>query len=56
MLYLSDPPGVSGDVRRRMLDGLAALNSERLAATGDPEINARIAEVREQLTLLRDYL
>ncbi|MGC1275509.1 MAG: DUF1501 domain-containing protein [Planctomycetaceae bacterium] len=44
VLYLSDPPGVSDDVRRRMLDGLAALNAERLDATGDPEITARIAQ------------
>nr|MBA3311739.1 DUF1501 domain-containing protein [Planctomycetaceae bacterium] len=44
VLYLSNPAGVSSGVRRRMLDGLAALNAERLAATGDPEINARIAQ------------
>jgi hypothetical protein len=44
VLYLSNPPGVTADVRRQMLDGLAALNQERLAATGDPEVNARIAQ------------
>lgn len=44
VLYLSDPPGVDKSVRRRMLDGLSAMNAERLDATGDPEITARIAQ------------
>ncbi|MGH7127170.1 MAG: DUF1501 domain-containing protein [Planctomycetaceae bacterium] len=44
VLYLSNPDGVSDGVRRRMLDGLAALNQERLETTGDPEIAARIAQ------------
>ena len=44
VLYLSDPPGVSPDVRRGMLDGLAEMNAQRLAATGDPEIATRIAQ------------
>ena len=44
VLYLSNPPGVSGDVRRKMLDGLAALNQKHLAEQGDPEIAARIAQ------------
>jgi hypothetical protein len=44
VLYLSNPPGVSTDARRQMLDGLAALNTEQLAASGDPEIAARIAQ------------
>ena len=44
VLYLSDPPGVGGDARRNMLDGLAELNRKRLDVTGDPEIAARIAQ------------
>ena len=44
VLYLSNPPGVTGDVRRQMLDGLSELNQQRLAEVGDPEIGARIAQ------------
>jgi hypothetical protein len=44
VLYLSDPPGVSRMVRRRMLDGLAALNQHHYESLGDPEINTRIAQ------------
>ncbi len=44
VLYLSDPPGVAPHARRRMLDTVAALNEHRLAAVGDPEIAARIAQ------------
>ncbi|HVX63412.1 MAG TPA: DUF1501 domain-containing protein [Pirellulales bacterium] len=44
VLYLSNPPGVDSAGRRRMLDGLAALNQKRLAELGDPEITARIAQ------------
>ncbi|HVC97424.1 MAG TPA: DUF1501 domain-containing protein [Pirellulales bacterium] len=44
VLYLSNPPGVSSAARRRMLDGLSALNHKRQEAVGDPEIAARIAQ------------
>jgi hypothetical protein len=44
VLYLSNPPGVTDSRRRRMLDGLAALNQAKLADVGDPEISARIAQ------------
>jgi len=44
VLYLSNPPGVDGTTRRRMLDGLAALNQQRYDVVGDPEINTRIAQ------------
>ena len=44
VLYLSNPPGVSSDVRRQMLDGLGELNQARLSEVGDPEISARIAQ------------
>lgn len=44
VLYLSNPPGVDQQVRRRMLDGLAAINQQRLELQGDPEIATRIAQ------------
>ena len=44
VLHLSNPPGVDGKTRRQMLDGLAKLNEQHLAATGDREIAARIAQ------------
>ena len=44
VLYLSNPPGVSASGRRRMLDGLAELNGMAAAESGDPEVQARIAQ------------
>ena len=44
VLYLSNPSGMNDSMRRRMLDELAALNQERYAAVGDPEIQSRIAQ------------
>ncbi|MFO0904383.1 MAG: DUF1501 domain-containing protein [Pirellulales bacterium] len=44
VLYLSNPPGVSGDSRRNMLDGLAELNKQKFDQVGDPEIQSRIAQ------------
>ncbi|MDZ4689627.1 MAG: DUF1501 domain-containing protein [Planctomycetaceae bacterium] len=44
VLYLSNPPGVDAESRRTMLDGLAALNQQKLADVNDPEIAARIAQ------------
>ena len=44
VLYLSNPDGVDGSTRRTMLDGLAALNQQRLQTVGDPEIASRIAQ------------
>ena len=44
VLYLSNPPGVDPLSRREMLDGLSELNRKRHDVTGDPEINARIAQ------------
>lgn len=44
VLFLSDPPGVNREDRRRMLDGLQALNKQQLDAVGDPEIATRIAQ------------
>jgi len=44
VLYLSNPPGISAEARRRMLDGLARLNAKRYETFSDPEINTRIAQ------------
>jgi hypothetical protein len=44
VLYLSNPPGVDARVRRRMLDAVGDLNRWQLEQTGDPEIEARIAQ------------
>jgi hypothetical protein len=44
VLYLTNPPGVGHDMRRRMLDGIAKLNARQYTAYGDPEINTRIAQ------------
>ncbi|MCA9038985.1 MAG: DUF1501 domain-containing protein [Planctomycetaceae bacterium] len=44
VLYLSNPQGVNSQIRRRMLDSLAALNEKKYEEVGDPEINARISQ------------
>ena len=44
VLYLSNPDGMSREVRRGMLDDLAKLNEMKLAEHGDPEIATRIAQ------------
>ncbi|HND53140.1 MAG TPA: DUF1501 domain-containing protein [Pirellulaceae bacterium] len=44
VLYLSNPPGVTPEARRNMLDGLAELNQKKLQQAGDPEIQSRIAQ------------
>lgn len=44
VLYLTDPPGIDRDLRRKMLDGLAKLNEQQLEQSGDPEIATRIAQ------------
>jgi hypothetical protein len=44
VLYLSNPAGVSGAIRRGQLDDLGALNRIHHEATGDPEIQTRIAQ------------
>lgn len=43
-LYLSNPPGVSQNLRRKTLDDLKTLNRLRFGAVGDPEIEARISQ------------
>jgi hypothetical protein len=44
VLYLSDPPGIDKSTRRRMLDGIAKLNSMHEQVYGDPEIETRISQ------------
>src|SRR5262245_20939819 len=44
VLYLSNPAGVSREVRRGLLDDLAKLNELRLEEMGDPEIATRISQ------------
>ena len=43
VLYLSNPPGMSREVRRGLLDDLAHLNEIKREDFGDPEITTRIA-------------
>lgn len=44
VLYLKDTPGLSRDLRRRMLDGLNDLNRRSYELVGDPEIQTRIQQ------------
>ena len=44
ILYINNPPGVPSEVRRRMLDGLKALNEQTYQAVGDPETQTRIEQ------------
>lgn len=44
VLYLTNPPGIDREDRRRMLDGLAQLNELHHSEYADPEITARIAQ------------
>jgi hypothetical protein len=44
VLHLSNPPGLSREHRRSLLDGLAELNKREHERVGDPEIETRIAQ------------
>ncbi len=44
VLYLSNPPGINNQVRRRFLDDLAKLNQEKAKDFSDPEILSRITQ------------
>ena len=44
VLFLSNPKGVDGKVRRRMLDSLGQLNRKHFGEIGDPEIETTIAQ------------
>lgn len=44
VLFLSDPPGVERDAKRRTLDSIKAMNQLHHADFGDPEIATRIEQ------------
>ena len=44
VLYLRDPEGLTREQRKTLLEGANELNRLNLAATGDPEISARISQ------------
>jgi hypothetical protein len=44
VLYLSNPPGIDGAMRRRFLDDVASLNQVNLGEYADPEISTRISQ------------
>jgi hypothetical protein len=44
VLFLSNPPGLTRDRRRSLLDGLAAMNEKLHQRVGDPEIETRISQ------------
>ena len=44
VLYLSDPPGIDRDLRKKMLDGIGRLNQLQFEKDGDPEIQTRITQ------------
>lgn len=44
VLHLSNPAGMDAPLRRRFLDGLAAMNYDEFDTSGDPEIQARVAQ------------
>ena len=44
VLYLSNPPGINAEVRRRFLDDLAKLNQKNAETFGDPEILTRVSQ------------
>lgn len=44
VLYLSDPPGMTRERRRTVLDGAAVLNKLHYQRVGDPEIETRIEQ------------
>ena len=44
VLFLSNPDGISPEVRRKFLDDLAKMNQANAAKVGDPEILSRVAQ------------
>ncbi|MGV3773177.1 MAG: DUF1501 domain-containing protein [Verrucomicrobiales bacterium] len=42
VLYVTNPPGVSSNTRRQLIDAMQEINKIHLAKVGDPEIQARI--------------
>lgn len=44
ILFINNPPGVPGDVRRQTIEGINAMNRLNYEAVGDPETNVRIQQ------------
>ncbi len=44
ILYINNPPGVPGEIRRKTLDGLKQLNELTYQELGDPETHTRIQQ------------
>ncbi len=44
VLFLSNPPGLDGTMRKRFIDGVNKLNQSEYESFGDPEIAARISQ------------
>ena len=44
VLHLSNPPGITSDMRGRIIEGINKLNELEYGTFGDPEINTRIAQ------------
>ena len=44
VLYLGDPPGMTREVRRVMIDAIQSANEKTFRETGDPETQARISQ------------
>ncbi|HLJ10199.1 MAG TPA: DUF1501 domain-containing protein [Planctomycetaceae bacterium] len=44
ILFINNPPGVPGEIRRKTLDGLKALNELNYRQAGDPETHTRIQQ------------
>lgn len=44
VLFIRNPPGVTGEDRRKMLDALGQLNQKTYERLGDPETQTRIAQ------------
>lgn len=53
VLFLSNPPGIKTNVRRRMLDSLANLNQQTLDSFGDSETQARIKQYEMAFNMQR---
>lgn len=47
VLYLDNPSGCTTQLRREMLDDIAALNRLKYAQSGDPEIGTRISQYEQ---------
>ena len=48
ILHLSNPDGLSAEMQRQRLKAITRLNSARFEKTGDPEIQARIAQSAQE--------